>query len=100
MFKQLQVKMWNFPTTPRPTQAPQQQTTQDPWSVAAQKTSPPSRPINYMAMTSSAPQQVVQPLQQPIDNYWGVAAVAVHSQTTNAISTLIHDCRFLMIDHE
>jgi hypothetical protein len=44
-----------------------------------------------MAMTSSAPQQVVQPLQQPIDNYWEVAAAAVHSQTTNAISTLIHD---------
>src|ERR1043165_5232352 len=83
--------MWNFPTTPRPNQAPQQQKTRDPWSVAAQKTSPPSQPINYMAITSSGPQQVVQPLQQPIDNYWGVAAAAVHSQTTNAISTLIHD---------
>ena len=73
--------MWNFPTTPRPNTTPQQQTTMDPWSVAAQKSSQPSQPINYMAMTSSMPQQVAQPQPQPMADYWGVAAAAVHSQT-------------------
>src|ERR1044071_4426563 len=85
--------MLNYPTTPPPNTTPQQQTTMDPWSVAAQKTSQPSQPINYMAMTSSMPQQVAQPQPQPqpMADYWGVAAAAVHSQTTNSISTLIQD---------
>ena len=63
----------------------------DPWSVAAQKSSQPSQPINYMAMTSTIPQHVAQPQPQPIGDYWGVAAAAVHTQMTNAISTLIQD---------
>ena len=50
-----------------------------------------SQPINYLAMSSSIPQPVTQPPQQPVTDYWGVAAAAVHSQTTNAISTLIND---------
>ena len=84
--------MWNFPTTPRPNTTQQQHVTMDPWTVAAQKTnSQPSQPINYLAMTSSMPQTVAQPPQQPMNDYWGVAAAAVHSQTTNAISTLIND---------
>src|ERR1043165_8550907 len=83
--------MWNFPTTPRPNTTPQQQTTMDPWSVAAQKSIQPSQPINYMAMTSSIPQHVAQPQSQLMADYWGVAAAAVHSQTTDAISTLIQE---------
>src|ERR1043165_3325299 len=82
--------MWRFQTTQGSAPTQPQQQTMDPWTVAAQKANTQSsQQHNYMTTTSTMPQNVAHPALQ--SDYWGVAAAAVNTQTTNAISTLIKD---------